>query len=474
MLNSLRLKRLTTAACLIAVCLTAGTGVFAARAAEQAPEPAAGTAGLSQAEQLYREGVTLYSKEMYREAQSAFTRALALEPDHELAKDMLKKCEGKIEMVSAGESPSAVQSFDTLDPETIPAAGDGGVPKTADDIKYERTKKLITDGQFYLENKKYGKAKELFEQVLLIDPGNKTAKRLLGEATVGAYGDDINAAWQQRKIDTEKIRLGIEKRKNLPEGSDDIGIKEPPLYVPVEEETYREERELSVIEKALDAPVSIEFDNTHIGRIVEFVADFVSINIVVDARVVAPPRPAAPAGLPGAPGVPGAAPFPGAAPGAFPGAAPGALVPPGAADDRFAGLNALSAARGAGTVGAPGVVPGTTGALTPQLTGEQATDGYVPYVKLEDVPLRDALKALLRPLNLSYSIQPSFLWISTAEKIRTETFEDLETRIYELRNAGAETLFKIVVQNPGGGLQGGGGFGGGGLGGGGFGGGGLG
>jgi len=84
------------------------------------------------------------------------------------------------------------------------------------------------------------------------------------------------------------------------------------------------------------------------------------------------------------------------------------------------------------------------------LGGEIVTDGMVSYVNLRDVPLREALKAILLPLNLDYSVQPGFIWVSTAEKIRTETFENLETRSYGLKNAGTETLFKIVLSNPGG------------------------
>jgi len=64
--------------------------------------------------------------------------------------------------------------------------------------------------------------------------------------------------------------------------------------------------------------------------------------------------------------------------------------------------------------------------------GEYATDGIVKYIKLQNVTLRDVLIALLRPLNLDWSIQPGFIWISTPDKIRTETFEPLETRRYAL------------------------------------------
>ena len=107
------------------------------------------------------------------------------------------------------------------------------------------------------------------------------------------------------------------------------------------------------------------------------------------------------------------------------------------------------------------------------------SDGMVDYIRLNDVTLEQALQALLRPLKLDYSIQPGFIWISNPEIIRSESFEKIETRYYELRNAGSETLFKVPLRNAFGGVSsglgggGGGGFGGGrggGLGGGGFGG----
>jgi hypothetical protein len=58
---------------------------------------------------------------------------------------------------------------------------------------------------------------------------------------------------------------------------------------------------------------------------------------------------------------------------------------------------------------------------------------------------------MLRPLNLDYAVQPGFIWITKPEIIERESFEKVETHYYELRNAGSETLFKIVLRNPFGG-----------------------
>lgn len=100
---------------------------------------------------------------------------------------------------------------------------------------------------------------------------------------------------------------------------------------------------------------------------------------------------------------------------------------------------------------------------TPNASGEYVTDGYVPYVKLDNVPLGDALNGMLRPMGLDYQVQENMIYISTPERLRTTSSEDMETRYYDLRSGAAETMPKIVLRNPGGyNAQIGGGFGGGG------------
>lgn len=65
---------------------------------------------------------------------------------------------------------------------------------------------------------------------------------------------------------------------------------------------------------------------------------------------------------------------------------------------------------------------------------ETVTDGVITgYVRLEDVPLETALKAVLRPLNLDYRVEDGFIWISSPERLRRESFEELETRYYTVR-----------------------------------------
>ena len=57
-----------------------------------------------------------------------------------------------------------------------------------------------------------------------------------------------------------------------------------------------------------------------------------------------------------------------------------------------------------------------------QLESPFVTDGIVPYINVKDVALSEALTALLRPLNLAYSVEDGFVWISTPDRIEQEPF----------------------------------------------------
>ena len=81
-----------------------------------------------------------------------------------------------------------------------------------------------------------------------------------------------------------------------------------------------------------------------------------------------------------------------------------------------------------------------------QARGAFVSDGYLPYIQLNDIAMGDALRAILRGLNLDYRVEGNFIFITSPEKLRQETFEDLETRVYELNNAYPDTLPKIVVR----------------------------
>jgi len=423
------------------------------------------------AEQAFQRGVALYKKDQYREALTEFNRAIALNPGLADAKNFAERCNAKLNLAAGGTDPAAVPTFETFDAENIDAQQ--GAQQTAEELKKQRVKELLDLAVRYEEAQKWDTALEIYEEVRLQDPRNSVAEEGIHRATLGKSKKESDRARQTVTEQHEQTRGFIEDKKQWPDGAGPDGIKKYRFAVPEIEEKFEEVAPKTVIEETLDSPVSVEFEDIHINDVIAFIIDTYSINIVLDSRAVEPPAKPTPVGAPGAPGVPGApGAFPGA-PGAFPGAAPGAFpqAQPGGGQNRNqrgSGLAQFAQANNAGAAnrrpGQPGGQQSTTVSLS-EVYGTKSS-GRIPYINMKNVPLRVALSAMLRPLNLDFVVQPDFLWITKPEIIERESFERVETRYYELRNAGSETLFKIVLRNPfggnrNGGQQGGGGFGGG-------------
>ncbi|NLN91827.1 MAG: tetratricopeptide repeat protein [Candidatus Hydrogenedens sp.] len=414
-------------------------------------------ANVTEAESYFRRGVDLYKKDLFREALTEFNRALALDPNMAEAREFQEKANLKLQQAMVGVATGESPVFQTIEPDTL-RANEGRMDLSADEIRMERVRELMDHGAKYLEAEHYATAVEIYSNVLLIDPENQDAKDGLHKATLGAHETKIKDSQSGVTEDRAMIQGFIESSKRLPEGADARGIKPYRFSVPEIAEEREEVHEMSEIEKILESPVSIEFEDIHINEIVDFIADSYDVNIVIDNRVVAPPPRA----------VPVVATQAGAAPGAFPGApgAPGAPGVPGAPGAPGAFPQQPAGARPGGVAAGPGMSTTAQGSevdIDP-VYGEK-TDGRVPYINLKSVTLGEGLQALLRPLGLDYAVQPGFIWISKPTVIRRESFEKLETRYYELRNAGSETLFKVVLRNVLGGVAdtygGGGGYGGG-------------
>jgi type II secretory pathway component GspD/PulD (secretin) len=427
--------------------------------------------GLAPVEEFVQRGMALYNQNLFGEALEQFNRALALSPGDETARLFKDKCEEKLLIDAAGADASSIPQFTRIDPDTLKP--DVETPQqSAEEIKRERVRTLLNWGKQYLEAAQYQTAVEIYNEILLIEPNNQTAKDGLHTATLGVTKLSIAEKEKQLAEFRNRTQEYIEQSKLPPAGADARGIKPFRTTVPVIEESYVAPTVKSEIETTLESPVNIEFDNIHISEITDFIAETWDVNIVLDHREVPPPAvnlqtgagPGGPVG-PGGPGGPGAVGPGGPAPvglgGPFPGAsrpgAPGAFNQPPGARPGFGPQQQ-------GQFGAGAQQGGSYGSFI--------TDGIVPYINLKNVSLGDALSALLRTINLDYAVEQNFIWISTPRRIREESFEKLETRFYELRNAGQTTLFKIVLRNPFGGSGGsnigggGGNFGGGGFGGG--------
>lgn len=136
---------------------------------------------------------------------------------------------------------------------------------------------------------------------------------------------------------------------------------EVPAKAPAKPEQTPAKRHIrQEMEKTLTVPVSMEFENIHVQDVLEFVQNSWAINVVLDQRVLRPE-----------------------------------VKRPSVKEN--------------GTDPAPG---------PPQ--AQYVTDGMVPYIDLRDIPLRDALTALLRPLGLGFSTRANHVWISTPALIAAE------------------------------------------------------
>jgi len=167
------------------------------------------------------------------------------------------------------------------------------------------------------------------------------------------------------------------------------------------------------MQQALDAPVSLDFTDFHIMELAEFVTETYEVNVVVDWRVVQPPR------------QPGAA-----------AASAHAAASADVAASVDAGAPAEPAARSAGAAqvvpGLPGAFPGARGLpgggmqQMPQPPGVTptgyVTDGMVNYVSLRKIPLRDALTAVLRTVNLTFVTYPNLLFFTSNERALADSF----------------------------------------------------
>jgi beta-lactamase regulating signal transducer with metallopeptidase domain len=135
--------------------------------------------------------------------------------------------------------------------------------------------------------------------------------------------------------------------------------------------------------------VSADFaEGTDIRDIFGFLSDFAQVNIVLDERVMLSPAPPPPA----------------------------RRGPPVGRPHRPRERGAEDSAE-----------EGTPGGITPNIHSE------IRRTYLRDIALRDAMKAFLSQMGLSYSVQPEFVWVSRPDILRKESFELLETRQYQIK-----------------------------------------
>ena len=122
---------------------------------------------------------------------------------------------------------------------------------------------------------------------------------------------------------------------------------------------------ISELESTLNSPISIEFNDIHIAEIFEFIAESWDVNIVTDWRVMRPQKRHVPTDM---------------------------II----AD-----------------------VPESP-EPSPTASADYVTDGMVPFINLKDVAMREGLRALTRPLNLTFTVEPGAIWISSPAMLEAD------------------------------------------------------
>ena len=66
----------------------------------------------------------------------------------------------------------------------------------------------------------------------------------------------------------------------------------------------------------------------------------------------------------------------------------------------------------------------------------------------EQLPLQDALAQLLQGAGLAFGMQEGFLWISTPDRLRHESFDELETRVYYVEQREVPDVNRNIESEP--------------------------
>jgi len=161
-----------------------------------------------------------------------------------------------------------------------------------------------------------------------------------------------------------------------------VYLSEKPIW---EGRNDQRERSIGEIKRKLDeSKVSLEFTNADIREVTDFLVGAYNINIIVDARFVEP-------------------------------SSKSTAAPSEGTQDPWSLFEDPAAVE-----------------ARKRLNDGEAIDPIISFIRLQDIPLRDALRAVSQYKGLDFKVEPHFIWISIPEVLQHETFENLETMSYFL------------------------------------------
>ncbi|MBN2190248.1 MAG: tetratricopeptide repeat protein [Candidatus Aureabacteria bacterium] len=384
------------------------------------------------AEHAVRKGIDLYKNKDFDAAKIEFTKALQLDPenrdaqkymdrvDKELAKEQTyltkNKFKAAISNYKAGNYKRAAELFTevlNVDP-NYPGAQEYlqkcdnqlvimEKQTASEGITIQEINQIYEKGKVLYENSRYEEARDAFSEVIAYNPNHVPALRY-----IDACNEKIRTIVDDNQITLNKEEMITLRKSWFPKK--DYSKDEMPEGV-----TEEKPKEMSAarekIEKELDQIIPlIDFTNAHLRDLITSLSGMSGVNIILDESVFPTQKAAEEVIL------------------------EGDVTAEQLLEDKDAQELAELEALLAEEVGETG----ETESVETSADGTPAFDDTIT-ISLRNIPLREALKYIVKAKGLKYRVDDYAVVISTPENL---TEEQMETKYYHLKSGtGAFTSF---------------------------------
>ncbi|MDD5644333.1 MAG: hypothetical protein PHO00_02640 [bacterium] len=327
----------------------------------------------------FRAGVSNYKAGNYKRAAELFSEVINADANYPGAREYLQKCDNQI-VISEKKAAS----------EKYPG------------VTVQEINQIYEKGKLLYENSRYEEARDAFSEVISYNPNHVPSMRY-----IDACNEKIRTI-----VDDNQVRLNKEEMITLRKSwfpKKDYGKDEIPEGVdeqkPIEISASREK-----IERELDQIIPlIDFTNAHLRDLITSLSGMSGVNIILDESVFPSQRTREEI--------------------IFEGDVTAEQLLEDKDAQELAELEALLAEE----VGEPG------GTKTVERETDETVFDDTITISLRNIPLREALKYIVKAKGLKYRIDDYAVVISTPENL---TEEQMETKYYHLKSGtGAFTSF---------------------------------
>lgn len=327
-----------------------------------------------------RAGVSNYKAKNYEQAAELFMEVLEIDPNHSKAQKYLAKCDAKL-----GILEKKISSEKYL-----------GVTTREIDELYER-------GRLLYDNARYDEAREIFSEIVAYSPNHVPAARYIDSCNsrLQEIADEDQAVLNKEEMIT--LRKSWFPQKEFEKEDILVDIPAPPDLII----TAAREK----IEKELDQIIPlIDFTNARLRDLITSLSGMSGVNIILDESV-----------------------FPVAG-------APEDAVLEGdvTAEELLEDADAAELAELEALLSEEIGETDSSGVIAPSVESGEVIDDTIT-ISLRNIPLREALRYIVKAKGLKYRIDDYAVVISTPENLIDE---EMETRYYHLKSGiGAFTAF---------------------------------